>query len=653
MNIYSIVETIKDAIYLHKKFGDYSQLEKIDQIFGIKLYQFQYFWEEAALDPDYLMLLLKYGKGRLYNHIFELHFLHKGKLRKSYHNKVSGLKELVNFLDLNSPNTLIRSIKSSNNYFRKDFNAIKDLIINSNNKEIVQFLRTENILRSELKKKQKSFNEILLECEQLPTVKFLYHLLLSVDNLITIKEGDLDFVINATNQLIYYLLKNHKKNLTVIDLKIEDKYLSLAENLLNHKLEEIKFNRNCIDVFRYDDNAEVVLNENNEIKINYKDFVKHERWRANGDKYNKLHNYYYNKSYYHLASTCEAITPFNLEYGQSMLYFEDVGLADYNIEQFSIEELSAVVLGLKHIDVWRDNILTIDSKSNFEQNIYILLKQEICLKRIRSIVEWLTYRQGHLNFGAKIFFKHEDKLILPNALLQHVNTFVPITNFLFKPTKNNSLNKKVAFNQGEVLLNSFKNRIPGLKYIKEKELPINKIGASQGEIDLALYDGQEVLIIEIKGSSVRVNLKDRKDLLDKTINKANSQLRKLRQRFRYGSEGLKWLHENLKVKKNTCPRISYIIATTSFEWDDFAVADFPKFNFFTLLFRLRNQNWFYNIDATEEYYRITKLDKNDLELKEVQMRIADFGNYYKLEQETLTIKSFLFELNNHQSLEAL
>jgi len=647
MNIITLLEAIDTVIVLHDKHDDYYQLEKVDGKFGIKIYQFQYFWQLAAKKEDYLRKLLKYRQGALFRYIFDLKYLHKGKLQSSYHEKVDVLKKVVKFLIKTSPEILISAIKISSNFLRDDYYIINEILKDSQNPEIESFTKIENVIRKNIKSKKNQIQILLKESLKHPTIQILCHLLDNIENYLRENEKDLDYTIEAANQLFYHLLKNGSSLNSSLESQKQKPLLALTNDLLKLKIDQIKFNRDCVEVFRFDNNARLSIVDDTKIDIDYSHIDQHEIWRRNGDKYNLLHEYYWNKSNF-LALNENSVTPFDIEYGQAILYYQDLGISKYDFKGFNIEELTAIVFGLKHIEKWRENLLTVDKKEGFVETLYNLFKQKIHREKIDKIVQWLTYTNEYLHFGIKVFFKYSDKLILPSALLQRINYFVPITNYIFKPTKNNFISKEVAFNQADNLLNEFKSNIPKLEWLIEEELPYGENGESQGELDLAIYDGNEILIIELKGSSVRTNLKDRKNLLDTTINKANHQLKKLRYKFKQGNKQYDWLIKSLKVEPRTKPKINYIIATTSFEWDNLAEMDFFKCSYFTLLLRLRKATWFYNLDWTEEYFAITKLDKKDLQKEEVLNRIRNFEIAFKITQQPLSIKSFLDDLYNNK-----
>jgi len=652
MNINSLSEAIDTAIVLHHKHDEYYQLEKVDEKFGIKIYQFQYFWQFAAKKEDYLQKLLIYRRGALFRYIFDLKYLNKGKLQNSYHEKVDVLKKVVKFLIRTSPEILITAIKISRNFLRDDYYMINELLKDSQNPEIESFTKIENVIRKNIEGKKNQIQILFKECLKQPTLQILCHLLHNIENYLPENEKDLDYTIEAVNQLFYYLLKNGSNLNSSIEYKIQKPLLALTYDLLKQKIDQIKFNRDCVEVFRFDNNVNLSIVDDIKIVINYKDTELHEIWRRNGNKYNLLHEYYLNKSYF-LALNKNSVRQFQIEYGQAILYYQDLGISEYDFKGFDIEELTAIILGLKHIEKYRKNILTVDTKVGFVETLYNIFKQKIHREKIEKILEWLTYTNGYLHFGIKVFFKYSNQLILPSALLQRINFFVPITNYIFKPTKNNFISKEVAFNQADNLLNEFKSNIPKLEWLIEKELPNGKNGESQGELDLAIYDGTEILIIELKGSSVRMNLKDRKNLLDTTINKANHQLKKIRYKFKQGNKEYDWLIKSLKVEPRTKPKINYLIVTTSFEWDNLAERVFFKCSYFTLLLRLRDATWFYNINWTEEYFAITKLDKKDLQKEKVLNRIKNFENAFRINQPPSSIISILDDLYNNKYLDRL
>jgi len=310
-----------------------------------------------------------------------------------------------------------------------------------------------------------------------------------------------------------------------------------------------------------------------------------------------------------------------MEYKQAEGFITDMGLSKYSLDGFEIEELLNFFSGVKHANVWRDNLMTIDKKNNFIDTFYKYFYKKISKSKIESIINWLTYKKGYFIFGQKIFIEFGDYLVLPSAFLQHINCYVPFTNFLFNP-KTGLINKSVSNNQALILRSELQEKMESPTFIIEKPL----LGQNRGEIDLAVYDGKDILILEIKGCAIRVDLKERENLLKTTLTKADYQLRKLSDKFNdKESTDYEWLKRELQISSDAVPNIYYMIICTSFEWDDLTSLKFPKYSLFTLLNLLRNDRFFFSVDDTDFLFAYSNLAKKDYDNKELLYEITEFN----------------------------
>lgn len=627
----SIRSKISSLIERSSSSKDFSPLEN-EKFFNdneIAPYQLQHFWENPNIDDAYLLSLLEYENGKLFKSIFELFFSYRGELKPCDPKKNSvenWYQNILKFLSDNRPELLIQSIKESQCFLKSPYLKSLSFLENSINPRLKEFYKTTSFLAEDYIKRSKVISNLKFSiCNKYQLGDILYNLFSLIPGSPYSYETYLNSILGSLTRIIPGLM-NSKHAITNVP-KFNSKLSEKLQKLLNNTMYLVSFKSDAIDVFCYDSNAIVKVLKNNHLDIKYISKENHDRWRRNGSKYSIQMNYYENKALFHASKKENPVPQMLHEQLQTQLFLKDTGLSPYDVNGFKIDDLVNFFTGLKSIEGWKENVITVFKKEKLVNLIKLGLKNTTSRDEIIKIIDWFTYEGGFFSFGQKMFIKVGDLLYLPSQFLQEINFYSLVINYIYNP-KTNKINQSVSKEQAELLHTLFKEKMPNAKFLVEEKLEIvDGSNKGVGEIDLAICDGKEILILEIKGSAIRTDLKERHNLKETTLKKSNDQLRKLSEKFKVGSFYYNWLLQRLKIDEGEEPEIHYLTISTSFEWDDFPF-EFPKYALFTLLTILRNDRVFFELEGTEQLFDITQKEETDQSHLD---KLSDYLLYYEME----------------------
>ena len=598
MSISDIKSLISDAIQCHISSGDFVLLEaELKSFNNTKLYQFQYFWQDKRVDDRYLAYLLNYREGELFKSIFNLSYLSNREKRNCNSSMISTeafYKKALGLLAKRAPELLIESIKESQSFLKAPYLESFSFLEDSSNPDLKKFYRIAYAISKDNEVKLgvvKSLENSIKE--EYKGYDILYHFLSILPHSFDENDTDLNLVLESFTRIISNLPRNINCQFT----KRDDSLSRKCSQLLDFTFDYLYFRSSCIYVFCYDSDTAIELGGIDHDKYQFKCNDNILKWRKNGVKYFVQRDHYKYKSFSTVYQIDTLPHPVDIEFLQAKYFIDDIGLSSYDMGGFMIEDAMKFFIVLKSPENFEINPCTIYTKEKLIERFYDLFHKYESKEKISTIIDWFTFEEGYFNFGQKLFIKVGDKLYLPGSLLQEINCYTPLTNYIFNP-KNKLFNKAVSERQAELLKEAFKNKIPHAKFLVEVEIPkLRNENKTYGEIDLAIYDGQNILIIEIKGAAIRTDLKERHNIRVTTLQKANKQLTRLSDKFE-DELYYNWLLTSLDADVTIEPKVHYITVSTSFEWDDYQFK-FPKYALFTLILMLRSNEDFLNISLKD------------------------------------------------------
>jgi len=560
-------------------------------------YQLQHFWENSNIDDEYLLSLLKYQNGKLFKSIFELFFLYEGKLSNCNPKIIcdkNWYQNILKFLFDNRPDLLIQFIKESQCFLKSPYLKSFSFLEDSSNPDLKKFYRIAYAISKDNEVKLGAVKSLENSIkEEYKEYDILYHFLSILSHSFDENDTDLNFVLESFTRII----SNLPRNTNCQSTKRDDGLSKKCSQLLDFTSDYLYFRSNCIYVFCYDSDTSVELGGIDHDRYQFKCNDNILKWRKNGDKYFVQRDHYKYKSFSTVYQKDTVPHPVDIEFLQAKYFIDDIGLSSYDMGGFTIEDAMKFFVVLKSPENFEINPCTIYTKEKLIERFYDLFHKYESKEKISTIIDWFTFEEGYFNFGQKLFIKVGDKLYLPSRLLQEINCYTPLTNYIFNP-KNELINKAVSEKQAELLKKAFKNKMPQAEFLVEEEIPkLRNESKTYGEIDLAIYDGQNILIIEIKGAAIRANLKERHNIRVTTLQKANEQLTRLSDKFE-DELYYNWLLTSLDADVTINPKVHYITVSTSFEWDDYQFK-FPKYALFTLILMLRSNEDFLNISLKD------------------------------------------------------
>lgn len=302
----------------------------------------------------------------------------------------------------------------------------------------------------------------------------------------------------------------------------------------------------------------------------------------NSNIFNEKYNGYSLKSY----------TYFYLIYKTYLSHFEEEKLNLYKIDEILISKHL-----LKHINLF--------------ENEFKINNKKIISEFIIEALDFFTNNGSEDMFNYP-FYKFEDfslSYLIPNTII-HVNMPRMFLERFSKIVSNKILSQKGLVLEKFLLSNINLLSFYGIKVLKN--IPLKKGRKTLGEIDILLFDGKEIIIVELKNQTIPNNLQElykRK----KDLKKATEQIKRAKD---YLLNNIDSMSKKLDIDLNNITNITPIVATTVDKIHNITINDTLVVNTLSLKIYFEKANM-----------ALRELGSNDVVKREYYKTIVSIADY--------------------------